>query len=37
MNYWLVETKDGDTGINSGLMPRQISLRQCQEVIRSGV
>jgi uncharacterized protein len=23
MNYWLVETKDGDTGINGGLMPRR--------------
>ena len=23
MKYWLVETKDGDTGINGGLMPRQ--------------
>ncbi|HEX3469918.1 MAG TPA: VOC family protein [Silvibacterium sp.] len=23
MNYWLVETRDGDLGINGGLMPRQ--------------
>ncbi len=23
MNYWLVETKDGVTGINGGLMPRR--------------
>jgi hypothetical protein len=23
MDYWLVETKDGDTGINGGLMPRR--------------
>ncbi|MBV8115535.1 MAG: VOC family protein [Silvibacterium sp.] len=22
-NYWLIETKDGDTGINGGLMPRK--------------
>jgi len=22
MNYWLVETKDGDVGINGGLLPR---------------
>ena len=25
MNYWLVETKDGETGINGGLMPRRNS------------